>query len=101
MSAVERLALAGEAAFGADWQRPMARALGPHHPRRATRERDAIDDRLVRRWVAGDRPVPAWVGAALPAVLREYADVLAARGDGLRRLADALARANPGDRADG
>lgn len=47
--------------FGSDWQRATARALGPHHP---SGSRDAIDDRLVRRWVAGERDVPVWVRGA-------------------------------------
>jgi hypothetical protein len=36
--------------FGFDfpWQRPLARAL-------------SVDDRLVRRWVSGERPIPEWV----------------------------------------
>ena len=98
LSALARLAVlavVGEEAFGADWQRPMARALGPHHPDYA---REAIDDRLVRRWVSGDRPVPAWVGTVLPTVLRERADTLTARIDGMRRMADALEQSAQGAR---
>lgn len=63
---VEQLTTVGEAIHGAEWQRRIAADLGAHHPRGA---RDKLDDRLVRRWVAGDRPVPAWVGDALPRVL--------------------------------
>ena len=48
--------------YGADWQRPLAKGLGPLHPDGA---REAIDDRLVRRWASGERPIPTWVGPAL------------------------------------
>jgi hypothetical protein len=46
----------GEAAFGPRWQRDLARALN-------------TDERLVRRWVAGDRPLPATLPARLDAVI--------------------------------
>lgn len=42
------------------WQRPLARAL--QHPRRSE---PGIDDRLVRRWIADEAPVPDWVPGAL------------------------------------
>ena len=44
--------------FGEPSARQLARALGPLHPDGA---RDAVDDRLVRRWAAGHREIPAWV----------------------------------------
>ena len=50
--------------FGAEWQRALARNLGGYHP---DGSRESIDDRLVRRWVAGERPVPNWV---VPALMR-------------------------------
>ena len=56
--------------YGDDWQRPLARGLGPHHPDGA---RESIDARLVRRWASGERPVPMWVGSALVALLEEEA----------------------------
>ncbi|MBS7810555.1 helix-turn-helix domain-containing protein [Roseococcus pinisoli] len=36
---------AGEALYGGQWQSPLARDLG-------------VTDRTMRRWVAGDSPVP-------------------------------------------
>lgn len=60
------LAQAGRALHGQDWQRPLARSLGRFHPAGPT---DSIDDRLVRRWVAGERPVADWVPAALLTLL--------------------------------
>jgi hypothetical protein len=50
------------AMFEVGWQRAVARALGPWHPDGA---RETIDDRLVRRWAAGERPIPTWVFRAL------------------------------------
>lgn len=46
--------------FGFDfpWQRPLARALD-------------IDPRLMRRWVAQDRPIPSWVPERLGEIARE------------------------------
>ena len=84
------LAEAGEAAFGEDWQRPMARALAPHSPI------GTLSDRHVRRWVAGDRPVPAWVPAALPAVLEEQADEHTRLAVELRRVAGDIINGFPG-----
>ncbi|CAH2606080.1 conserved protein of unknown function (plasmid) [Rhodovastum atsumiense] len=81
---LDLLRTAGEAAFGADWQRPMARALGPLHPSGAKKE---LSDRLVRMWVAGDRPVPAWVAAALPALLEAEAAEHDRQAASLRKLA--------------
>lgn len=46
------LAAAASLLLGERWRRPLARLLG-------------VDDRLVRRWAAGDRPVPQWALAAL------------------------------------
>src|SRR5262249_31345568 len=40
---------AGSLLFGLEWQRPVARMLGPLHPEGG---RNTIDDRLVRRWAA-------------------------------------------------
>jgi hypothetical protein len=72
---------------GADWQRPLARLLGPRHPDGA---RESIDDRLVRRWYSGDRPIPAWVGPALADLLDEQAKHFAASSRMCGELAVAL-----------
>lgn len=48
--------------IGRDWQRPLARILGAFHP---LGERPSIDDRLVRRWASGAKPIPPWVEPAL------------------------------------
>lgn len=44
--------------LGNRWQAPLARLLDK-------------DPRLIRRWVAGDRPVPEWVENALRCELRK------------------------------
>lgn len=62
------LAECGRAIHGQDWQRPLARSLGRFHPAGPV---TSIDDRLVRRWMAGERPVADWVPDALLELLRE------------------------------
>lgn len=57
---------AGELLHGRQWQRAIARSLGAYHP---DGPRESLDDRLVRRWVAGDRPIPAWVWPPLAELL--------------------------------
>ena len=71
----DRLRHAGNLLFGVDWQRPLSRALGPLHPSGA---REAIDDRLVRRWAAGERDVPDWVEPAVAGLLRAHSMEIAA-----------------------
>lgn len=83
---------AGRAAFGKEWQRAMARALGPHHPDGA---RSSIDDRLVRRWASGERPIPGWVWEALPAVLEAATRVAEVRATELRHIAARIERDAP------
>lgn len=78
------LADAGRRLFGEDWQRALARALGPHHP---SGPRDAIDDRLVRRWAAGERPIADWVAPVLAGMLDEEADACSETAARLRELA--------------
>ncbi|MFC4172382.1 hypothetical protein ACFOYU_09955 [Microvirga sp. GCM10011540] len=73
----ETLARAGQLLLGPEWQRPMARLLGPRHPGGI---RESLDPRLIQRWASGERPVAAWV----PGVL---ADLLAARSGQLRAAA--------------
>lgn len=46
----------GEACFGPRWQQPLARAIG-------------CQERLVRFWVAGDRPLPGNLAERLDAML--------------------------------
>ncbi len=57
----ELLRRVGDMLYGAGWQRALARGLGPLHPKKA---RESIDDRLVRRWASGERPIPGWVATA-------------------------------------
>ena len=59
-----------------EWQHAMARQLGPLDPVGA---REAVDERLVRRWASGKREVPDWVR-------------MAAEGESWRALADRLER---------
>jgi hypothetical protein len=60
--------------------RAFARLLGPHHPEGP---RESIDDRLVRRWSAGQREIPAWVPAAVVTELRREATAMMAAADAL------------------
>lgn len=66
--------------LGAEWHRAIARELGPHHP---NGPRPQIDDRLVRRWAAGEREIPIWVAIAL-------LKIIAARAGSYRRAAARL-----------
>jgi plasmid maintenance system antidote protein VapI len=61
----------GEALFGSNWQGDMARALG-------------INERTIRRMVAGDMPVSA-------GVWRDIANLCVTRGKSLETWAAALA----------
>ena len=45
-----------------EWQSRTARLLGQLHP---DGPRGSYDVRRIRRWVAGERPVPGWVDGAL------------------------------------
>lgn len=75
----------GRLLYGDQWQRAIARGLGPLHP---DGERESIDDRLVRRWAAGERDVPDWV---LPAVV----EIAEARRRQLGLLVTMLRKACP------
>jgi hypothetical protein len=69
----DQLATAARLLLGrSDWQRPLARVL-----RRPGAERAGIDDRLVRRWATGTRPVPGWVGDAIRELATERRSELA------------------------
>ena len=74
----DRLSHAGRAIHGDDWQSPMARALG-------------VNGRHLRRWVSGDRPIPAWVDDALVEILNQAAMECAGRAVALERLSGSLA----------
>jgi len=50
---------AGTVLFGPYWQRELARAL-------------SVNDRTVRRWAAGDYPVPQGIWDRLRQILREH-----------------------------
>ena len=65
-SLLARLVEVARALHGLDWQSAAARDLGALHPRGARR---SLDVRLVQRWAAGSRPVPAWLEGALPVML--------------------------------
>jgi hypothetical protein len=54
------LAAAGEALYGPLWQSQLARALD-------------VSDRTMRRWLAGDTPVPSGVAMDLMRLLTERA----------------------------
>ena len=56
---------AGEALYGPLWQSELARALG-------------VADRTVRRWIAGERPVPAGLGPTLRGLLTDHGKAIAA-----------------------
>lgn len=58
----EALVEAGQLLCGKRWQRQLAEVLGAHYP---DAPRGTIDERLLRRWAAGERPIPGWVMFAL------------------------------------
>ena len=57
----KQLKSAGEALYGPRWQSALARRLG-------------VDDRTVRRWLAGDREIPGPAIAAIDLLLKYRAD---------------------------
>lgn len=57
---LDLLTKAGEALYGPRWQSELARDLD-------------VDDRTMRRWVAGDSPVPSGVAVDLLRLLTERA----------------------------
>ncbi len=60
---------AGEAMFGNQWQTPLAEALG-------------VSDRTMRRWIAGQSPLPDGVLADIEGVARKrVADIYAFMAD--------------------
>lgn len=83
----EQLKAAGELLVGPEWQRAFARMLGPFHP---DGHRDTIDDRLVRRWATGERPIPPWVDVVIEMRLESRAQHFEAAARKARRLSDVL-----------
>jgi hypothetical protein len=77
----------GELLLGTEWQRPLAKMLGPYHP---DGPRAKIDPRLIQRWASGDRPVAEWVAAALAAMLLVSAPKFEERAAEMRRVASEL-----------
>jgi hypothetical protein len=73
---------AGSLLFGQEWQRPIARMLGPLRPDGSGAP---IDDRLVRRWAAGERPIPDWVIPSLQRAITSRATALGVMGGRLTR----------------
>ena len=78
---------ASDVIFGHEWQRSIARALGPMHP---DGPRESIDERLVRRWASGDREIPGWVSAAIVRVAGERAAALRLEADAMEAFAAGL-----------
>lgn len=73
MDARELLSSAATLLLGESWQRALARKL-------------EVDDRLMRRWSAGDRPVPGWVLVRLAELLEESSRDSGALAEELRTL---------------
>lgn len=82
---VDLLRAAGEAIYGELWQRALARGLEDWRP---DGRRSPIDDRAVRRWAAGAKPVPSWVWLALSGLVQAELSSFADR----RRELSALKR---------
>lgn len=78
--------------IGRDWQRPLARILGAFHPLGA---RDSIDDRLVRRWASGAKPIPGWVEPALIFIAERRVDAMRANLAAAEKIAVELRRDAP------
>jgi hypothetical protein len=83
----DTLARAGNLLLGPEWQRPMARLLGPRHPGGI---RESLDPRLVQRWASGERPVPSWVPGVLAGLLTARSGQLRAAADECETLAAVL-----------
>jgi hypothetical protein len=83
----ETLARAGQLLLGPEWQRPLARLLGPRHP---LGERNSLDPRLVQRWASGERTVPLWVWGVLAEMLERQVSVYQLRANECDALAFTL-----------
>lgn len=64
MEGQELIRRVGEALYGEQWQRPLARELG-------------VSDRLVRFWAAGDREIPRPLPARLLNLIQSRGEALA------------------------
>lgn len=73
---------AGPLLYGSAWKTDLCKALGERHP---DGPRKQIDDRLMRRWATGQRPIPNWV---LPAVC----DLILLRCEALKKMLPELAK---------
>ena len=83
----EDFGIAAEELCGERWIKDVNRILAAYHP---DGPRDYIDDRLVRRWASGARPIPAWVPGALADLLDVKELNLRADADRVKRLLDYL-----------
>lgn len=83
----EDFRLAAEEICGERWIKDINPMLGAYHP---TGPHPSIDDRLVRRWASGARPIPAWVPDALADILDVQEVNLRADADRKRRMLDHL-----------
>ncbi|GJE79364.1 MULTISPECIES: hypothetical protein [Methylobacteriaceae] len=91
MTPRDMVVLAGRALTGTeDWAKPLARALGAHHP---NGPRESIDPRSVSRWRTGVMEVLPWALEALPLILRERAGVLDEEIARLEERADEMSEA--------
>ena len=86
MADVGTLREVGEALFGVRWQAPLARALGPHRPAAGR----PVNLSLLQKWVAGTRPLPAWVGGALLGAIQDERRRHLDQAANLARMADRL-----------
>ena len=83
----EDFRIAAEEICGEKWVKDINPMLGAYHP---DGPRDNIDDRLVRRWASGARPMPSWVPEALKDILDVQEINLRADADRKRRLLEHL-----------
>ena len=68
MDALTALTDAGEALYGTRWRKPLARSL-----QRPAADYVGVDLMLLRHWLNGVRPMPAWVLPATATLLRAEA----------------------------
>ena len=83
----DELREAAELLLGAEWQRPLARVLGPLHP---DGPRESLDPRLIQRWAAGERPIPGWVAPTLGRLLADAVEQAQERLTAMQKMAAVL-----------